>query len=139
MSPKNHDYGARNLRTIGTLILALSLSIFPAAFTSAVHAQTPTKASAAQSRPSQPSTNTSTSRESASKGGPNEGIKVHGHWTIEVRNPDGMLVTHREFENGLVAPGTLVQFLARRGVPGEWGISIADQVCVNHDGNPIGC
>jgi hypothetical protein len=33
-----------------------------------------------------------------------QGIKVHGHWTIEVRNPDGSLVRHQEFENALV-PG----------------------------------
>jgi hypothetical protein len=39
----------------------------------------------------------------APKGQP-EGINVHGHWTIEVRNPDGKLVTHREFENAL-SPG----------------------------------
>ena len=31
-----------------------------------------------------------------------EGIKVHGHWVIDVRNLDGKLVTHREFENALV-------------------------------------
>jgi hypothetical protein len=30
-----------------------------------------------------------------------EGIKVHGHWTIEVRNPDGALVRHVEFENSI--------------------------------------
>ena len=35
-----------------------------------------------------------------------EGIKVHGHWTIDVRNPDGTLVTHREFENSLVQAGS---------------------------------
>ena len=37
-----------------------------------------------------------------------EGIKVHGHWTIEVRNPDGMLARHVEFENALcpTIPGT---------------------------------
>ena len=33
--------------------------------------------------------------------GTQEGIKVHGHWTIEVRNPDGKVVTHTEFENAL--------------------------------------
>ena len=33
--------------------------------------------------------------------GQHEGIKVHGHWTIEVKNPDGKVVTHREFENAL--------------------------------------
>lgn len=35
--------------------------------------------------------------------GKHEGIKVHGHWTIEVRDPNGTLVTHREFENSLVS------------------------------------
>jgi hypothetical protein len=43
----------------------------------------------------------STTRKPARKG-QSEGIKVHGHWTVEVRNPDGKLVTHREFENSLV-------------------------------------
>ncbi len=34
-------------------------------------------------------------------GAQHEGIKVHGHWIIEVRNPDGTLVSHHEFENAL--------------------------------------
>jgi hypothetical protein len=34
-----------------------------------------------------------------------EGIQVHGHWTIEVRDPDGTLKAHREFENSLVGVG----------------------------------
>jgi hypothetical protein len=33
--------------------------------------------------------------------GQQEGIKVHGHWTIEVRNPNGSIDKHVEFENGL--------------------------------------
>jgi hypothetical protein len=33
--------------------------------------------------------------------GSHEGIKVHGHWTIEVKNPDGSLVSRREFENAI--------------------------------------
>jgi hypothetical protein len=36
--------------------------------------------------------------------GQQEGIKIHGHWTIEVKNPDGSVVTHREFENSLITP-----------------------------------
>jgi hypothetical protein len=36
--------------------------------------------------------------------GQHEGITVHGHWTIEVKNPDGKVVTHREFENSLITP-----------------------------------
>jgi len=34
-------------------------------------------------------------------GGISQSIKVHGHWVIEVRNPDGSLVRHVEFENSL--------------------------------------
>jgi hypothetical protein len=33
--------------------------------------------------------------------GQSEGITVHGHWVIEVRNPDGKLVKHVEFENSI--------------------------------------
>ena len=33
-----------------------------------------------------------------------EGVRVRGHWVIEVRNPDGTLVKRREFDNSL-APG----------------------------------
>lgn len=38
----------------------------------------------------------------------NDGIKIHGHWVLEVKNPDGKLVERREFDNSLVtgAPGT---------------------------------
>lgn len=38
-------------------------------------------------------------------GGTHESIKVHGHWMIEVRNPDGKLVSHTEFENSLQSTG----------------------------------
>ena len=38
----------------------------------------------------------------AEKKGSAEGIKVHGHWTIEIRNPDGTLESRREVENALV-------------------------------------
>jgi hypothetical protein len=37
--------------------------------------------------------------------GPHEGIQVHGYWTIEVRNPDGSVTAHREFENALQRGG----------------------------------
>jgi hypothetical protein len=36
--------------------------------------------------------------------GQHEGIKVHGHWVLEVRNPDGSVAKHVEFENNLVTP-----------------------------------
>ncbi|HEY6273708.1 MAG TPA: hypothetical protein VIX19_17145 [Terriglobales bacterium] len=46
-------------------------------------------------------TRSSAAENKRSGGGAHEGITVHGHWTIEVRNPDGSLVRHIEFENSL--------------------------------------
>lgn len=37
-----------------------------------------------------------------------EGIKVHGDWTIEVRNPDGTLVKRHVFKNALTSEGKLI-------------------------------
>jgi hypothetical protein len=65
------------------------------------------------------------SKEEKSSGdGKHEGIKVHGHWTIDVRNPDGTVATHREFENALISNGalTLAALLSRSFSPGAWGI-----------------
>jgi hypothetical protein len=56
-------------------------------------------------------------------------IKVHGHWIIEVRNPDGSLATREEFENALT-PGTnggqlvIAGLLARESTPGRWWITL---------------
>jgi hypothetical protein len=66
--------------------------------------------------------------------GQNEGIHVHGHWTIEVRNPDGKLVTHREFENGLSTingAGFLAALLGRVVTPGGWQVELTDSAQQN--------
>jgi len=63
-----------------------------------------------------------------SSDGRREGIKVHGHWTIEVHNQDGTLISHREFENSLVqgpGNGSLAFLLTRGGTAGGWLISVA--------------
>jgi hypothetical protein len=72
----------------------------------------------------------------AAQPGPREGIKVHGRWTIEVRNPDGTLASRHEFNNSLVVSGgagsgALVGLLGRafRGIR-QWQIGLngpADQ------------
>ncbi|MDO8717109.1 MAG: hypothetical protein Q7J73_09955 [Dehalococcoidales bacterium] len=62
---------------------------------------------------------------SSPRGGlPQEGIQVHGHWTIEVRNPDGTLAERREFENALGVEGDrlLSQVLGRTQSVGGWAI-----------------
>ncbi|MGA8011336.1 MAG: hypothetical protein WB949_02810 [Candidatus Acidiferrales bacterium] len=59
--------------------------------------------------------------------GQSEGIKVHGHWTIEVKNPDGSVSTHREFENSImqIGPELLGDIFGRVFTVG----SIAIQLC----------
>ena len=39
-------------------------------------------------------------------GGQQEGIKVHGDWTIEIRNADGTLASRHEFRNHLATGST---------------------------------
>jgi len=80
-----------------------------------------------------------------SAGGPHEGIKVHGHWSIEVRNPDGSVVTHREFENSLTPSGPLglARILSGTMSMGSWQIALsgadADMPCVDVAGGEASC
>jgi hypothetical protein len=64
-----------------------------------------------------------------------EGITVHGYWVIEVKNPDGKVVTHREFENALNAPTggpLLTALMLGQNSPGAWAIGLSAA------GNPTG-
>lgn len=61
-------------------------------------------------------------------GSESEGIRVHGHWVIEVKNPDGKLVSHTEFENGLSPLGgatLLAGLLTGTVTPGSWYVYLA--------------
>lgn len=56
----------------------------------------------AQSQEAEGKASERTAGEEKSSGGSlYQGIKLHGHWTIEVRNRDGSLARHVEFENAL--------------------------------------
>jgi hypothetical protein len=75
----------------------------------------------------------------SSDGSLHQGFKVHGHWVINIRNPDGTLVQHHEFENSLEpsAQGFLVGLLSGFMVPGDWMIALGAQsgnaACVGND------
>lgn len=68
-----------------------------------------------------------------------EGIKVHGDWMVEVRNPDGSLAQRHEFKNALVGGGPLVlsRLLTRSGSVGSWlaylGGDQVDDICRSLD------
>ncbi len=60
-----------------------------------------------------------------SGGGTQEAIQVHGHWTIEVSDPDGTLVEHREFDNALheeYGARVLARVLAHKRTVAYWEI-----------------
>ncbi len=61
-----------------------------------------------QARAAQSSTPAAPSAQAPAKGA-QEGIGVHGHWTIDVKNPNGTLARHVEFENGLCVSSASVQ------------------------------
>jgi hypothetical protein len=58
----------------------------------------------------------------ASGGGTQEGIHVSGHWTIDVREPDGTLASHHEFDNALASASYLPRLLNREHTVGGWYI-----------------
>jgi len=59
--------------------------------------------------------------------GVDTGIKVHGHWVINVLSANGQLVSHTEFENALQGSGMvgLAAILVRNDSVGIWKISFA--------------
>ena len=65
--------------------------------------------------------------------GPSEGIKVHGDWVLEVRQPDGTLVQRQEFENDLTSGGAnlLAEILARESNVHLWSILLFDAYGIN--------
>jgi hypothetical protein len=90
--------------------------------------------------------------ETTERGGPSEGIKVHGHWTITVRDPDGGIVSRRDFENALISDdyggnGLLAALLTRNVTTGLWTVSLnastGPSACVvvggDGDGTPVPC
>jgi hypothetical protein len=62
-------------------------------------------------------------------GGKDERVKVHGHWVLEIRNPDGSLAQRKELENALVVGGrgALAQLLNGGAVVGGWYIVLQPQ------------
>lgn len=100
----------QKLRAAAAVLMVSFLGLFYPGTVSNLRAQSPTKTTP-----------------SSSNGGPKEGIKVHGRWTIDIRNPDGTLVSHREFENALQTSGAalLGSFLQRTDKAGEWIMAVS--------------
>lgn len=90
----------------------------------------------AKPQPRQPEPN-QPARESGKPvpGSNDHAVKVHGHWLIEIRNPDGSLASRHEIENTLTGGGTpLANLLSGQAVFGGWVVSIKMNDCVNSSG-----
>jgi hypothetical protein len=73
---------------------------------------------------------------------PSEGIAVHGHWTVDVLNPDGSLAEHREFENSFTTAGKEVftNIIARQSVTGRYSIvfnGTPTNPCLENNNNAV--
>ena len=64
--------------------------------------------------------------------GVQDGIKLHGNWVLDVRNPDGTLVRHSEFKNSLMATGQAGLAKLLRGLPFyAWVVTFNESRVIN--------
>jgi len=68
-------------------------------------------------------------QEKPDSGRKNEGIRVHGHWVLEIKNPDGSLASRHEFENSLSTatnsgPTLLSGLLSGQYAAGPWTVYV---------------
>jgi hypothetical protein len=90
---------------VGALFCLPAVSAQAQQSTSATHQSAPAARPAAASQ-SAPEMHGLPAANASGKTAPKavvQGIKVNGYWKIDVRNPDGSLVKHVEFENALTA------------------------------------
>jgi hypothetical protein len=89
------------------LITLLALTMGAVAQQAASAASKIAAAPAATKTVTSPTAKAFEEKEEAAPNSPNQqGIKVHGHWVLQVKNADGTLGERREFENSLVAPSS---------------------------------
>ena len=89
--------------TLTELIAALVIAALIVVVPSPLFAQQ--EATAAKAQVAKPAVAADEEESSTSQKPGDEGIKVHGHWIIDVKDKDGKLVEHRDFHNALVADG----------------------------------
>jgi len=68
-------------------------------------------------------------------------IRIHGHWVVEVQNPDGSVSTRREFDNSYHGDDVMALFLAGYVAPADLSITFksasngAGSLCAGGSGN----
>ncbi len=89
------------------LVCLLAVALASAA-SSFAQSNAGTAPKAADAKAAQPSASSLTAKAAKAPRGTGEGIQIHGQWTIEIRNRDGSVARHLEFENSLVGDGPAV-------------------------------
>jgi len=75
--------------------------------------------------------------------GPQESMGIHGHWTVTVRNADGTVASHREFENSItdMGKGVVLSLLTggslTNGTP-TWQLNISGSLCFQKPSTTLG-
>jgi hypothetical protein len=106
---QSYSQPMRQLVWSGALLLILCAAAQIAFAQQAAPAAASGKTAAAPSPTPLPGAQTGTGERATPKTkGDSEGIRIHGHWVLEVKNPDGKLVERREFSNALVTDGYVV-------------------------------
>jgi hypothetical protein len=111
----------------GVLLSVIAMLLALAAGTGAQKEKTTaSRNTSAPDRAEREATNGAPAKSEMVEGNPAAGIKVHGHWTIIVRNPDGSVASRHEFENSLMPGGQkfLASLLARQATPFNWAVAL---------------
>jgi hypothetical protein len=101
-----------------------------------------TGSAAAQESPLSPASSQARGSQRPARG---DGIKVHGHWAIDVRNSDGSLSSHNEFENACLECGKVIAaVLGRQQASWLWLVNLQPSnatggVCKNASDSPSIC
>jgi len=127
------------IEPISTASSATSQSAAPNAADARTLASVPISSLMAGAAKTTPAAQSGEEQEEAAKPGKpgQEGIKVHGHWIIDIRNPDGTLVEHRDFQNSLTSVGgyALVGLLSGQLSGGFWSIDFYHYLSTSPCGN----
>jgi hypothetical protein len=107
-------------------LLAVALALAASSFAQSSAASAPKIVDAKAAQPAQAAADSLTAHATRAPRGSGEGIQLHGWWTIEIRNRDGSVAKHVEFENGLVeaGPSILAGLLSGNLVGGAWSLAV---------------
>jgi hypothetical protein len=130
---------------IGTQLFAVFLAVALSAAPGLGQAQSPAakgKLAAAKAlAKSQPAPAAKSAKGMAD--GTQEGIKVHGDWTITIRNEDGSVASRHKFQNALTSSGGagIAQILGRAKTAHWWEINLISNnpPCDNGAGARVAC